>query len=140
MSDRTRMPEASHERWMSVVFLQGDEADRVLDMIDVDGVDAAVTYLGQWDYGDETRDAALINGYVYDEVPQSPTDRVVLDDESGHALTYNRSFGYVSLLRRFTPIDDEPPATPPPARRTAALASLTPRVSRRVEPAGGLSR
>ena len=91
-------------RWMSVVFLQGEEADAVLDMIDRIGPEAAIRHLSQWDYGNETRDAALVNGYVYDEIPQSPTDRVIRDNASAYALTYNHHFGYVSLLRHFIPI------------------------------------
>ncbi|KQZ02699.1 hypothetical protein ASD19_13820 [Microbacterium sp. Root53] len=94
---------ATEHRWMSVVFLQGEEADRVLGMIDRSGPQRAIRHLSQWDFGDETRDSALVNGYVYNEVPQSPTDRVVHDDDAVYALTYNRRFGYVSLLRTFTP-------------------------------------
>ena len=111
MSNRTTAAAAAHvssttagRRWMSVVFMQGEEADAVLDLIDKNGPDAAIRHLSQWDYGDETRDAALVNGYVYDGIPQSPTDRVVRDDSAGFALTFNQHFGYVSLLRHFDPV------------------------------------
>ena len=103
-------------RWMSVVFLQGEEADAVLDMIERGGPKTVIHHLSQWDYGDETRDAALINGYVYDEIPQSATDRVLHDDASAYALMYNHQFGYVSLLRHFTPAVAE---TPQPLARRA---------------------
>lgn len=123
MSDRTtgaastdKAEIADEQRWMSVVFLQGEEADIVLDMIDKSGPDAALHHLSQWDYGDETRDAALVNGYVYDEIPQSPTDRSVRDDTARDALTYNRRFGYVSLLRRFDPVEATRESVAPPAR------------------------
>ena len=66
-------------RWMNVVFLQGEEADAVLDMIEQVGPGMAIHHLSQWDYGDETRDAALVNGYVYNEIPQTPTDHVIGD-------------------------------------------------------------
>lgn len=119
-------------RWMSVIFLQGEEADAMLDLIGQNGSEAAIQHLSQWDYGDETRDAALVNGYVYDAIPQSPTDRVIRDDASGYALTYNQQFGYVSLLRHFDPIVEtsREPVAPParfglekqrPARRTNGL-------------------
>ena len=91
-------------RWIHVVFLQGDEADAVLDMIERVGPGTAIHHLSQWDYGDETTDAALVNGYVYDEIPQSRTDRVIADNTSAYALTYNYYFGYVSLLRPFTAV------------------------------------
>lgn len=106
-----------HHRWMNVVFMQGEEADAVLDLIDRSGPEAAMQYLSQWDYGDATRDAALVNGYVYDEIPQSLTDRVIRDDASGYALTYNQQFGYVSLLRHFDPVvETARDAVAPPAR------------------------
>jgi len=96
-------------RWMSVVFLQGEEADTVLDMIERVGPEPAIHHLSQWDYGEETRDTALVNGYVYDEIPQIATDRVFHDDASAHALMYNHEFGYVSLLRHFTPVVEDGP-------------------------------
>lgn len=108
---------AVERRWMSVVFMQGEDADGVLDMIDKNGPEAAIRHLSEWDYGDETRDAALVNGYVYDEIPQSPTDRVVRDDSAGYALTYNHHFGYASLLRHFDPVDEDArESVTPPAR------------------------
>ncbi|MCT1437553.1 hypothetical protein [Brachybacterium paraconglomeratum] len=84
-------------RWLSVVFLQGAEADEVLDLIDRDGPDAAIEHLRNWDYGEETTDAALENGYVYDEPPTGQLDRVVTDGD--YTLTYNPFMGHVSLLR-----------------------------------------
>ena len=50
-----------------MVFLQGDEADRPLRILGELGHVDAVDYLAQWDYGEETTQAALENGYVYDE-------------------------------------------------------------------------
>lgn len=124
MSNRTTAAASPHEstpnaerRWLSVVFLQGDAAETVLDMIDKSGPAAAIQHLSQWDSGDETRDAALVNGYVYDEVPQSATDRVVSDEAAGYALTYNHRFGYVSLLGHFDPVvEDARKPVAPPAR------------------------
>ncbi|MCA0437831.1 MAG: hypothetical protein LCH98_15345 [Actinobacteria bacterium] len=84
-------------RWLSVVFLQGDEAGEVLDLIDRDGPDAAIEHLRNWDYGDETTDAALENGYVYDEPPTGQLDRAVTDGD--YTLTYNPFMGHVNLLR-----------------------------------------
>ena len=109
-------------RWITVVFLQGEEADAVLEMIDQKGPDITLHHLSRWDYAAGTRDAALVNGYVYDEIPQSATDRVIRDHTSGYTLTYNRLLGYVSLLRQFDPIietarkDVAPPAWSAPAR------------------------
>lgn len=104
-TEQTAPAEASRpeRRWVSVVFLQGEEADQVLDVIERDGTAAAIEHLKGWDYGEETTQAALENGYVYDEPPTGALDRVVIG-EDGYALTYNPFAGHVSLLReRHTP-------------------------------------
>jgi len=100
-------PEAKHPeqtkvepRWISVVFLQGDEADEVLDLLDRHGVDAAIDHLAGYDFGTETTEAALENGYVYDAPPVGALDRTVIRDR--YALTYNPFLGHVSLLREHT--------------------------------------
>ncbi|TFC34920.1 hypothetical protein [Cryobacterium sp. TMT2-14] len=80
-------------------------------MIDRDGATAAIEYLQQWDYGEETTDTALENGYVYDRIPAGSTDRTIKDDGSAYALTYSTTFGYVSLLRRH-PADSESELVP----------------------------
>src|SRR5699024_5818237 len=46
-------------QYVSVVFLQGEEADRVLDKIETDGITAGFEHLAAWDYGDETTQAAI---------------------------------------------------------------------------------
>lgn len=120
---------AVSQRWISVVFLQGEEADAVLNVIDRDGTDAAIEHLARWDYGQETTDAALENGYVYDtEPPASGTDRTVT--AAGYAVTYNHALGHVGLYRQLdTPPDpallDDPIApasirTPPSPRAQQA--------------------
>lgn len=97
--DREAVSTEAPRRWLSVVFLQGSEADEVLDLIDRDGADAAIEHLRNWDYGDETTDAALENGYVYDEPPTGQLDRVAIDGD--YTLTYNPFIGHVNLLRAF---------------------------------------
>ncbi|WP_315278936.1 hypothetical protein [Kocuria carniphila] len=102
---------AGHDRverqWISVVFLQGDEADEILDLVDRDGPDAAIDHLKGFDYGEETTDAALINGYVYDTPPAGALDREATDGD--YLLLYNHQLGHVSLLRRYTtdPVEEE---------------------------------
>lgn len=85
-------------RWINVVFLQGDEADRPLRILGELGHVDAVDYLAQWDYGEETTQAALENGYVYDEPGEGTNDRVMVSGD--YALVVNPHVGYVSLLRR----------------------------------------
>jgi|GEM_PF-1470888 len=102
-------PEPNRQRWASVVFLQGDEADRVLELIERDGPDAAIDYLTGWDFGDETVSAALENGDVTDTPPGVGNDDLSIRDE--YALVTNPGLRYVGLSRRFEvpeDIDDEP--------------------------------
>lgn len=104
------------ERWITVVFLQGEEAHRPLRILGELGHVDAVDYLAQWDYGDETTQAALENGYVYDEPGAGTNDRVMSSGD--YALVVNPHRGYVSLLRRHTepgPETDEP-ETPTPTQ------------------------
>ncbi|MFC7580775.1 hypothetical protein ACFQ23_07885 [Schaalia naturae] len=103
--------EAAPSRWVSVVFLQGEEADRPLRILGELGHVDAVDFLVQWDYGDETTQAALENGYVYDEPSQGTNDRVALSGD--YALVVNPHVGYVSLLRRYTEPEAETQAAKP---------------------------
>ena len=106
-------------RWVSVVFLQAEDADRMIGTISRRGPAAGIEYLRQWDHGDETTDAALTNGYVYDRIPAGQTDRTLVQPNSPYALTYNTAHRYVSLLRRYpagSAPDLVPTSAPPPGR------------------------
>jgi hypothetical protein len=84
---------ASELRWINVVFLQGEDADKVLHIIDSDGTGAAIEYLA-------------VNGYVYETPPVGASDRTITSDV--YTLTYNPFLGHVSLLREHTvPLDPE---------------------------------
>lgn len=107
-------------RWLSVVFLQGEQADQVLDLIDREGTDAAIEHLSRWDYGLETTDAALENGYAYDTPPAGPLDRTVT--EGDYALTYNHDLGHASLLRAYTPPPEPEQPGPVPVATGAVSA------------------
>jgi hypothetical protein len=93
-------------RWVSVVFLQGEEADELLGLIDREGPISAIYRLQTFDHGDETVESALNDGYVYDAVPSGSTDHTIEPFGSPYALTYSDTFGYVSLLRRYEPGSD----------------------------------
>lgn len=117
---------APASRWVSVVFLQGQDADEVLAIIDRDGPDTAISHLAGFDMGEETTQAALDNGYVYEQIPTRALDRTITDGE--YTLTYNHDLGHVSLLRTHPtrePSTDAPAARPAPAhprgRRQASV-------------------
>ncbi|MHA6750836.1 hypothetical protein ACX31A_08025 [Dermacoccus nishinomiyaensis] len=93
-------PEAAPSRWVSVVFLQGEDAEPVLDVIDRQGPDAGIAYLSGWDMGEETMNDAMENGYVYNQPPAGMNDKVA--EQGEYALTYNPAMTYVGLTRRLT--------------------------------------
>ena len=102
------------ERWVGIVFLQGEEAHKVLDLIDAKGAEAGIEHLSQWDY------AALENGDVHDHAPVYAGDRQA--ETGDYAMSYNPQAGHVALYRRhlipadhaIDPTDDTP--VPPPDR------------------------
>lgn len=92
---------ALDRQWVTVVFLQGQEADEVLDMIDAHGVEAAVKHLSNWDYGEETTGAAIANDDVHDAIPVGVLDKTA---ESGmYTLVFNPFMGHVALYRHPNP-------------------------------------
>ncbi|MGO3151919.1 MAG: hypothetical protein ACTIJJ_04750 [Galactobacter sp.] len=102
-------------RWVGIVFLQGQDADEVLAIIDRDGTDAAIEHLAGFDMGEETTQAAFVNGYVYDTIPTGALDHTTT--AGVYTLTYNHDHGHVSLLRAHTETR-EPDAEAPSARTT----------------------
>lgn len=116
------------ERWIGVVFLQGEDANQVLDLIDQNGVEAGIEHLSGWDYGQETTDAAMVNGDVHDAAPVYPGDRQA--ETGDYVMTYNDLAGHVALYRRhlipaedaFDP-EDESSTAHVPTRRTGREAT-----------------
>lgn len=83
------------EKWVDVVFAQGDDYTKIANM----GVDEMVFYLVQWDYGHETDDAHT----RWRPVPEpSTSDRVhvVRIHDIEYTLNVNHSHGYAGLSRR----------------------------------------
>ncbi|WP_368356404.1 hypothetical protein [Microbacterium tenebrionis] len=125
------LPHTPDRRWVSVVFLQGEDADRVLDIIDRDGTDAAIDHLTGHDFGEETTQAALENGYVYDTPPVGTLDRTAT--HGSYTLTYSPFLSHVSLLRaHHAAPDPELRAihTPAPASASASAAGTAERARR----------
>lgn len=118
------------ERWVGVVFLQGDEADQILDLVDADGVEAGIEQLSQWDYGDETTSAAIVNGDVHDTAPVYPGGRQA--EAGDYMLTYNPRARHVALYRRHSipaadalDPDDQPAAQVPGVSVDAAARPVS---------------
>lgn len=126
-------------RWISIVFLQGEEADHVLDLIDHDGIDAGLEHLKGWDYGDETTVAALENGHVheFDDLPTGPLDREASDGD--YRMVYNVQMGHVALYRQHTiPVEDRLDSSPVPA--SSAISGIGPLDAHATTYAGGPER
>lgn len=123
-------PPGTVERWVGVTFLQGEDADKVLDIIDEHGTDAAIDHLSGYDYGAETTQAAFANGDVHDTPPEYPLDRHA---ESGdYVLRYNHIAGTIALYRQhLIPAADALPDEPP---QPAAAATRTGQATRDTVP------
>lgn len=85
------------QRWISVVFLQGQEANQVLNVIDNHGPDAAIKHLTGWDYGKETTDMAMEDGHVYDQPPAGVADQET--DSNEYRMVHNHQLRHVGLYR-----------------------------------------
>ena len=101
-------------RWVNVVFIDRGQADGVLDLIDEDGAQTGIRHLSQWDTGQETTDAAMENGYVYDQPPAAEGDKLIT--ECDYTISYNQQMGHVALFRAIPAPEDPLPAEPSPRR------------------------
>lgn len=119
------------ERWVGIVFLQGEEAHQTLDLIDRGGAEAGIEHLSMWDYGAETTDAAMVNGDVHDSAPVYTGDRQA--ETGDYAMTYNLQTGHVALYRRHLiraeDAIDSPAEAHAPARHSTPARETTGRRS-----------
>lgn len=97
------LPEARRD-FINVVFLQGEEADQIIETITLHGTDQAIEHLAGHDHGDETVEAALENGYVYDQPPIGQLDKTATRDV--YTLVYNPFMGHVALYRQRDALPD----------------------------------
>jgi hypothetical protein len=111
-------------RFVSVVFLQGEDADRVLDTITLKGTDHTIEELAGHDFGDETVEAALENGYVYEQPPAGRLDMTATRDV--YTLVYNPFLGHVGLYREHDALPDPVllGMEDPPAHAASAPAAV----------------
>lgn len=118
-------------RWISVVFLDGAEADTVLDLIHAAGTDAAIEHLAGYDYGEDTVRDALEGGCVYDNPPRGALDRMATKDV--YTLTYSPFLGHVSLLREYDAVPDPALLDLDTAQHLARSAAPAPAPAARAE-------
>ena len=75
-------------KFQRIIFLQGEEANEALELLDLGGYDSAIEYLAQWDHGDD--------GELFDFPSNGTSDRVHTSKD-GYRLTYNMRQNYIGL-------------------------------------------
>ena len=89
------VPDAS--RYVMIMFAQGDDATELHDLLDGYGWDALIDRLSDWDYGQETEDAAIINGDIYDGLPDYWGEQSA--SRGAYTAVINWHYNYVALYR-----------------------------------------
>jgi hypothetical protein len=72
-----------------IVFISGSEASEVLDLLDMEGEQAVLECLKEWDMGE--------NDDRHDTPGYGQSDRIYRD--SDYIMSYNLSLGYIALCR-----------------------------------------
>ena len=89
MEDDTQLEESTdQDRYEEVVFMQGEDAEKVLDIIDEHGEDAGIEYLKQWHQPGHHMGTS--------QVPHGSGDYLYQKD--GYTLSYSPSLGYAGLI------------------------------------------
>lgn len=78
--------------YQRIVFMQGEEADEPLRILDEQGEEAAIEFLAQWD---------MEPGEEFSEPASGDSDDVYETDD-GFRLSYNTRLGYIGLERVVT--------------------------------------
>ena len=78
------------QQFLNIVFIQNEEAEEPLRILEDQGEGAALRYLRQWDYREDEVE-------VYDENPGGSGDSVYR--EGNYILTYNTSLCYIELCK-----------------------------------------
>ena len=77
-------------KYLEIVFIQNEEAETPLKILEEQGEDAAMNYLRQWDYSDD-------DGEIYDRNPGGSGDSAYR--KGNYVMTYNTSLGYIGLCK-----------------------------------------
>lgn len=83
------------EQWQDIAFVQGDEAQEVLDIIEDQGPEAALDHLADMGYMDLEGSGEP----MYDQ-PWGEEDEVYHDEGTGLSLSWNPRLGYWGLARK----------------------------------------
>ena len=92
-------------KYLEVVFMQGDDASELFDLLDSHGWDALIDRLTDWDYGQATEDADVVNGYIHDKLPKYRGEQCV--SRGKYTAVVNWPYNYIALYREL-PDDWQP--------------------------------
>lgn len=86
-----REAEDGYGKVQDVVFIQGEEADEPLKILDDEGVEAAADYLAQWDNGDGE----------FIDFPAGSDDDV--EEVGEYIVMWNNGLGYIGMVKKISP-------------------------------------
>jgi hypothetical protein len=78
-----------NEKWQNLIFLQGEEAEEALSILDEYGEEEALKYLLEMADG---------GGEIYDSTPWGTSDNTY--SSGGVVMTYNPTIGYIGISKR----------------------------------------
>lgn len=78
------------QKFQEIVFIQGEEAEELLEILKSRGESAALQYLVQWDYGEG-------DGDIHDENPAGSNDSTY--SEGCYIISYSTTLGYIGLCK-----------------------------------------
>ncbi len=71
-----------------VVFMQGEDAEEALSILEEQGRDAAIDYLAEWHN---------CGSHEEEDAPAAGEDDYTYETEDGYLLSYNLRLGYIGL-------------------------------------------
>lgn len=77
-------------KYQEIVFMQNENAEEALKILNEQGEEAAMNHLKQWDYGEN-------EGEIYEQNPGGSNDHIYRQGDC--IMTYNESLGYIGLCR-----------------------------------------
>jgi hypothetical protein len=83
----------SQTKYEEIVYMQGDDAEEALTILQDQGEEACLEHLKQWDNGD----ASDFSG---DGVPWGKDDELIFG-EGGYIVSYNPHLDYIALQRKY---------------------------------------
>lgn len=98
LNESKRNPNAG--KYYEIVFMQGEDAEEPLKILDDKGESEVIDYLADWDYGTEMEHTPVSK-------PWGPDDDTYEKDD--YILSYNTKLGYIGLVRKVKKEEENEP-------------------------------